>query len=78
MASLGGLRRLSQPYFLHLEVGVSSFALLLAALVAVVVGLSLLLLTAAMAFSAACSIRPPAPLMGRRSSCCMPSCRAGA
>ena len=78
MASLAGLRRLSQPYFLPLEAGVSSFALLLAALVAVVVGLSLLLLTATMAFSAACSIRPPAPSMGRRSSCCMPSCCAGA
>ena len=53
MASLGGLRRLSQPYFLPLEAGAGSFALLLAALVAVVVGLSLLLLTAALAFSAA-------------------------
>jgi putative ATP-binding cassette transporter len=53
MASLGGLRRLGQPYFLHLEAGAGSFALLLAALVAVVVGLSLLLLMAALAFSAA-------------------------
>ena len=53
MASLGGLRRLGQPYFLPLEAGAGSFALLLAALVAVVVGLSLLLLTAALAFSAA-------------------------
>ncbi|MCX5954669.1 MAG: ABC transporter ATP-binding protein/permease [Cyanobacteria bacterium] len=53
LASLGGLRRLSQPYFLPLEAGAVSFALLLAALVAVVVGLSLLLLTAALAFSSA-------------------------
>ena len=72
--SLAGLRRLSQPYFLPLEAGAGSFALLLAALVAVVVGLSFLLLTVALAFSAACSMRPPAPLMGRPSSCCMPSC----
>ncbi len=43
MVSLAGLRRLSQPYFLPLEAGVSSFALLLAALVAVVVGLSFLI-----------------------------------
>ena len=53
MASLGGLRRLSQPFFLPLEAGAGSFALLLAALVAVVVGLSLLLLTAVLAFSSA-------------------------
>jgi putative ATP-binding cassette transporter len=52
MASLGGLRRLSQPYFLPLEAGVGSFALLLAALVAVVAGLSMILLTTALAFSA--------------------------
>jgi putative ATP-binding cassette transporter len=52
MASLAGLRRLSQPYFLPLEAGAGSFALLLASLVAVVVGLSLLLLSAALAFSA--------------------------
>jgi hypothetical protein len=43
MVSLAGLRRLSQPYFLPLEAGVSSFALLLAARVAVVVGLSFLI-----------------------------------
>ena len=53
LASLGGLRRLSQPYFLPLEAGAGSFALLLAALLAVVVGLSLMLLTAALAFSSA-------------------------
>ena len=53
VASLGGLRRLSQPYFLPLEAGAGAFALLLAALVAVVVGLSLLLLTAALSFSTA-------------------------
>jgi putative ATP-binding cassette transporter len=53
MASLAGLRRLSQPYFLPLEAGAGSFVLLLAALVAVVVGLSLLLLSAALACSAA-------------------------
>ena len=41
--SLAGLRRLSQPYFLPLQAGAGSFLLLLAALVAVVVGLSLLL-----------------------------------
>ncbi len=76
--SLAGLRRLSQPYFLPLEAGAGSFVLLLAALVAVVVDLSLLLLMAALAFSAACSMKPPAPLMGRPSSCCMPSCCAGA
>jgi hypothetical protein len=35
MASLAGLRRLSQPYFLPLEAGAGSFALLLAFLVAV-------------------------------------------
>lgn len=52
MASLAGLRRHSQPYFLPLEAGAGSFALLLASLVAVVVGLSLLLLSAALAFSA--------------------------
>jgi putative ATP-binding cassette transporter len=52
-ASLGGLRRLSQPYFLPLEAGAGAFALLLASLVAVVVGLALLLLTAALAFSSA-------------------------
>jgi hypothetical protein len=78
MASLAGLRRLSQPYFLPLEAGAGSFVLLLAALVAVVVGLSLLLLSAALACSAACSMRPPAPSMGRPSSCCMPSYCAGA
>jgi len=53
LASLGGLRRLSQPYFLPLEAGAGSFALLLAALVAVVLGLSLLLLTGALACSRA-------------------------
>ena len=47
---MAGLRRLSQPYFLPLEAGAGSFVLLLAALVALVVGLSLLLLTAALAF----------------------------
>ena len=52
-ASLGGLRRLSQPYFLPLESGAGSFALLLAALMAVVVGLSLLMLTAATALGRA-------------------------
>ena len=65
--SLAGLRRLNQPYFLPLEAGAGSFVLLLGALVALVVGLSLLLLTAALAFSVACSMRPPAPLMGRPS-----------
>jgi putative ATP-binding cassette transporter len=52
-ASLGGLRRLSQPYFLPLEAGAGSFALLLAALMAVVVGLGLLLLTAVLALGSA-------------------------
>ena len=41
--SLAGLRRLNQPYFLPLEAGAGSFVLLLGALVALVVGLSLLL-----------------------------------
>jgi len=50
---MGRLRRLSQPYFLPLEAGAGSFAQLLAALVAVVVGLSLVLLTAALACSSA-------------------------
>ena len=50
---MGGLRRLSQPYFLPLEAGAGSFALLLAALMAVVVGLSLLLLTVALALGSA-------------------------
>jgi len=53
MAALAGLRRLSQPYFLPLEAGAGSFALLLAAPVMVVIGLSLLLPTAALAFGAA-------------------------
>ena len=51
--AMGGLRRLSQPYFLPLEAGAGPFALLLAALVAVVVGLGLLLLTAALAIGSA-------------------------
>jgi len=51
--ALGGLRRLSQPYFLPLGAGAGPFALLLAALVAVVVGLGLLLLTAALAIGSA-------------------------
>jgi putative ATP-binding cassette transporter len=53
MAFLARLRRLSQPYFLPLEAGASSFALLLVALVALVGGLSLLSLTAASAISVA-------------------------
>ncbi|MFN9545734.1 MAG: ABC transporter ATP-binding protein/permease [Cyanobacteriota bacterium] len=53
---LGQLQRLAQPYFLPLEATKGSgwsFLLLLIALVAVVVGLTLLLLTAALALSGA-------------------------
>jgi hypothetical protein len=78
MASLTRLRRLSQPYFLPLEAGAGNFALLLVAQVALVGDLSLLFLTAVLAFSAACSMKPPAPLMERPSSCSMASCCAGA
>ena len=48
-SQLGKLQRLAQPYFLPLDNGASSgqFLLLVAALIAVVVGFTLLLLTAA-------------------------------
>ena len=47
---LGKLQRLAQPYFLPLDNGASSgqFLLLVVALIAVVVGFTLLLLTAVM------------------------------
>ncbi|MFN6133596.1 MAG: ABC transporter ATP-binding protein/permease, partial [Synechococcaceae cyanobacterium] len=50
---LGKLQRLAQPYFLPLDNGASgwSFGLLLVALLAVVVGVTLLLLTAAVSLS---------------------------
>ncbi len=53
---LGKLQRLAQPYFLPLEegrTGGGSFLLLLAALLAIVVGLTLVLLTGAVALSGA-------------------------
>jgi vitamin B12/bleomycin/antimicrobial peptide transport system ATP-binding/permease protein len=52
---LGKLQRLAQPYFLPLDNGASSgqFLLLVVALIAVVVGFTLLLLTAAVAASGA-------------------------
>ncbi len=52
---LGKLQRLAQPYFLPLDNGASSgqFLLLVVALIAVVVGFTLLLLTAVMAASGA-------------------------
>jgi putative ATP-binding cassette transporter len=53
---LGKLQRLAQPYFLPLEegrTGGGSFLLLLASLLAIVVGLTLLLLTGAVALSGA-------------------------
>ena len=52
---LGKLQRLAQPYFLPLDNGASSgqFLVLVVALIAVVVGFTLLLLTAVMAASGA-------------------------
>ena len=54
-SQLGKLQRLAQPYFLPLDNGASSgqFLLLVAALIAVVVGFTLLLLSAAIAASSA-------------------------
>lgn len=54
-SQLGKLQRLAQPYFLPLDNGASSgqFLVLVVALIAVVVGFTLLLLTAAIAASSA-------------------------
>jgi len=54
-SQLGKLQRLAQPYFLPLDNGASSgqFLVLVVALIAVVVGVTLLLLTAAIAASSA-------------------------